>query len=441
MSHARTLAFPHKFLYRSIMTIKSTSLPNGIRIITDSLDGVESIGLGLWVGVGTRDEDKSQNGIAHMLEHMLFKGTEKRTAQDFAEVIENAGGHMNAYTGREMTAYYIHILNDYTELAVDVLSDMVRHSTFPEDELERERAVILQEIHMYEDTPDDLVFEKAQMAAYPNQTLGTSGLGTIDIVQQIKSLDLKNYLQARYHPEKMVVSAAGAVKHDEFVELVSRYFGDIAKSNSTVAPYEKANYSPSASLIEKDTEQTHLVMGFQGISHHDPRYSAMRVLASILGGGTSSRLWQEVREKRGLVYSIYSYRDSYHDDGQFGVYAGSSPDNLAILAPIILEEIVKLPRGISVSELNRAKTQIISGARMGREKVMTRVDQQGRHMLTYNSPFLIQDFIKDVELVSQEDVISLAQSVFSSPLLLSVVGTYNNLMSYEDMQKQLRVIA
>ena len=419
------------------MTISTTTLPNGIRIVTDRLAGAESIALGIWVGVGTRHEDMAQNGIAHMLEHMLFKGTPSRTAKVISEVIEDVGGHMNAYTGRETTAYYVHVLKDHTDLALDVLADMLQNSIFPEDEIERERAVILQEIHMYEDTPEDVVFERAQAAAYPGQALGASGLGTIDIVKNIQQADLKNYIASRYTSDKIVVSAAGAVDHDAFVAKVNALFGKLPLSQHSPSWIAPANYKPSPVLVDKDTEQAHLVIGFQGISHTDPRYSAMRILSSILGGGTSSRLWQEVREKRGLVYSIHSFRDSYADDGQFGVYAGSSPDNLEEMVPIILDEIVKIQHGVTDQELARAKTQIISGARMGREKVMGRVDQQGRHMLNYGSPFDVTELSNSVSIVTSEDVANLAKNVFSTPLLLSAVGQLETLMPYDMMRKRV----
>lgn len=421
------------------MTILTTTLPNGIRIVTDQLAGAESIALGIWVGVGTRHEDMSQNGIAHMLEHMLFKGTPSRTAKVISEVIEDVGGHMNAYTGRETTAYYVHVLKDHTDLALDVLADMLQNSIFPEEEIERERAVIMQEIHMYEDTPEDVVFERAQMAAYPGQALGASGLGTADIVKHIQQKDLKNYIASRYTSDKIVISAAGAVDHDSFVTKVNALFGKLPLAQHSSSWMTTANYNPSPSLISKDTEQAHLVIGFQGISHTDPRYAAMRILSSVLGGGTSSRLWQEVREKRGLVYSIHSFRDSYADDGQFGVYAGSSPDNLQEMVPIILDEIVKIQHGITEQELSRAKTQIISGARMGREKVMGRVDQQGRHMLNYGSPFDVMELANSVNIVTSDDVANLAKNVFSTPLLLSAVGQLDTLMPYDVMQKRLAV--
>lgn len=421
------------------MSISSTTLPNGLRIVTDRLDGAESIALGVWVGVGTRHEEMSQNGIAHMLEHMLFKGTTKRTAKDISEVIEDVGGHMNAYTGREMTAYYIHVLKDHTDLALDVLSDMLQNATFPDEELERERAVIIQEIHMYDDTPDDIVFERAQGAAFPNQALGASGLGTIDIIKSLKSADLRAYINSRYTSDRIVISAAGAVDHDEFVKRVEGLFGTLkpAKISGQVPGFVPAKYNPSPSLVEKETEQAHLVIGFEGIPHDHPSYSAMRILSSVLGGGTSSRLWQEIREKRGLVYSIYSFRESYSDSGQFGVYAGSSPENLPEMVPIILDEMKKIQDGMTDQELQRAKSQIISGARMGREKVMTRVDQQGRHMLAYGTPFSIQELITSVNAVTNQDVMKLANTIFQTPMLVSAVGQLESLIPIEDMKKRL----
>lgn len=419
------------------MSICTSTLSNGIRIVTDQLAGAESIALGVWVGVGTRHEDLSQNGIAHMLEHMLFKGTPSRTAKIISEVIEDAGGHMNAYTGRETTAYYIHILKDHTDLALDVLADMIQNSIFPEDELERERAVILQEIHMYEDTPDDVVFERAQMTAYPNQALGASGLGTIEIVNKIQQNDLKEYISKRYTSDKIVLSAAGAVDHDEFVRKVEALFSSVGSARKATDFISPAKYNPSASLVEKSTEQAHLVLGFQGLSYSDPRYSAMRILSSILGGGTSSRLWQEIREKRGLVYAIHSFRDSYSDDGQFGVYAGTSPENLTELVPIILDEIINIQKGITEQELVRAKNQIISGARMTREKVMSRVDQQGRYVLNHGRPFYLSELTESVNKVSMKDVTDLARIVFSTPLLVSAVGQLDTLMPYDVMRQRL----
>lgn len=422
-------------------SIRTTTLPNGLRIVTDTMSDAESVALGVWVGVGTRHEELHENGIAHMVEHMLFKGTAKRTAQQISEVIEDAGGHINAYTGREVTAYYIHILKEHAALALDVIADMLQNATFPVDELERERQVIIQEVNMYLDTPDDLVFDLAQEAAYPGQALGAPGLGKVDILNKIDRDALFNYIRARYAPERMVVSAAGAIEHDTFVQMVASVFTNLPATNDNGhhLSYAPARYAPTPSLVEKDTEQTHLVLGFQGIKRGDPRIHAVKILSGILGGGTSSRLWQEIREKRGMVYSIYSFYDSYSDDGQFGVYAGSSPDNLPEMVPVMLDEIKKIQDSVTPQELARAKSQITASLRMGREKVMTRAEQQGRYMLGYGKPLDPQQLIREVEAVTAEDVKSVAQQIFATPLLVSAIGPLGSLMPVSGMADHLRI--
>lgn len=417
-----------------------TTLPNGLRIVTDPIADAESIALGVWVGVGTRHEERTENGIAHMVEHMMFKGTATRTAQQISEAIEDAGGHINAYTGREMTAYYIHILKDHTDLALGVLSDMMQNATFPEDELERERQVIIQEVNMYLDTPDDLVFDLAQEAAYPDQALGAPGLGKVDILNRLQQADLFRYTRARYAPQHIVISAAGAVDHDVFVAKVAASFTNLpaANSNGSVLSFAPARFDPTASLIEKDTEQTHLVLGFHGIPRGDVRTHDIKILSNVLGGGTSSRLWQEIREKRGMVYSIYSYHETYVDDGQFGIYAGTSPENLPDMVPIMLSEIVKMREGVTEQEVQRAKNQMISGLRMGREKVMTRAEQQGRYVLSYGAPLDPLVLIDKINAVTAQGVKDLAQVIFDSPLLVSAIGPLSPLMSVDDMKKALR---
>ena len=423
----------------SFMSIEMTTLPNGLRIVTDTMADAESIALGVWVGVGTRHEDLTENGIAHFIEHMFFKGTTSRTALQIAETIEDAGGHMNAYTGREVTAYYIHILKEHGEMALNVLADMLQNFTFPEDELERERQVIMQEVNMYLDTPDDLVFDLAQEAAYPGQALGAPGLGKVAILERLDRESLFRYARARYAPQNIVISAAGAVQHDKFVQQVMKAFDHLPAANTDglVIGFASAQYQPQPSLVERDTEQTHLVIGFQGIKRTDPQAQTLKALSNILGGGTSSRLWQEVREKRGMVYSIYSYYDSYADDGQFGLYAGSSPDNLPELVPIVLDEIVKIQSGVTEAELRRAKTQMISALRMGREKVMTRAEQQGRYILGYDVALDPAAMIEKIQTITLGDVRNLAQQIFATPLLVSAIGPLSTLMSVDAMKTRL----
>ena len=421
------------------MSIQFSKLPNGLRIVTDSTSGIDSLAIGIWVGVGTRHEKLSENGITHMLEHMIFKGTPTRTSKQISDLVEDAGGHFNAYTGRETTAYYVRILNDHLDLSLDVLSDMLQNSTFPEDEIERERAVILQEIKMYEDNPDDLVFEYAQKSAFPEQALGASGLGTPEIVGKISQTDLKKYIATHYAPERIVISCAGDIDHDIFTKKVAHYFTKIPAPSQTGGDsgYCKAHYAPTASRIDKDTEQAHIIMGFEGLARLDPRYPAQRILSNILGGGTSSRLWQEVREKHGLVYTIQSFQDSYQDGGLFGIYAGTGPDELEKLVPLAIDQIRSMKDSVTDQELTRAKTQITSSTRMAREKMMTRADQQGRYVLNHGTPFEVSPFVEKVNAVTAQNVIDLANDIFARPLLLSAIGPIGKLISTEDIQNKL----
>ncbi len=421
------------------MTIQLTTLPNGLRIVTDHASGMDSLALGVWVGVGTRHENLSENGIAHMLEHMMFKGTPSRTSKQISDQIEDAGGHFNAYTGRETTAYYIRILRDHLDLSLDVLSDMIQNSIFPEDEIERERAVILQEIKMYEDNPDDLVFEYTQKSAFPDQALGSSGLGTPDIVSKISRLDLKNYIGLHYAPNRIVISCAGDIDHDEFVKKIARVFSNLPANNleGQDPGYKAARYAPSHSLLQKDTEQAHIVLAFEGLSRLDPRYPTQRILSNILGGGTSSRLWQEIREKHGLVYTIQSFQDSYQDSGLFGVYAGTGPEELEKLVPLAIEQIRSMCDHVTDQELARAKTQITSSTRMGREKMMTRADQQGRYVLNHGIPFEVMPYVDKINSVSAKNVIDLAKDIFSRKLLVSAVGPIENLMDPDKIQEKI----
>lgn len=417
------------------MPITMTTLPSGLRIVTDTVESMESVALGVWAAVGTRHESRVENGVAHMVEHMMFKGTPTMSAQRIAEVIEDVGGHMNAYTGKEMTAYYTHLLKADTDLALDVLADMIQNSTMPEDEIERERGVILQEIKMYEDDPDQLVHDHFQESAYPDQALGASGLGTSNIISGMERKSLMAYVSHHYIPENLVISAAGPINHATFVEKVTSRFNHLPQGTSK--PYTPAHYAPHPSLCERQTEQVHLILGFRGVARRDGRYSAMRLLSALLGGGTSSRLYQEVREKRGLVYSIQSFQDSFHDDGLFGIYAGTGPDLLPKMMPVILGELKSVMENVTPTELTRAKTQIKAGVLMAREKMMTRADQQARHVINFGKPFSVEEMVRNIEAVTPEDISQLAQSVFTSQPTLAGIGPINGLICYDDLCRKL----
>lgn len=418
------------------MPITMTTLPNGLRIVTDTVESMESVALGVWAAVGTRHEDRPENGVAHMVEHMMFKGTPSRTAQKIAEVIEDVGGHMNAYTGREITAYYTHLLKTDTDLAIDVLADMIQNSTMPQEEVERERGVILQEIKMYEDDPDQLVHDYFQEAAYPDQALGASGLGTQDIITHMDRATLMAYVGWHYIPQNLVISAAGPLEHDEFVSKVIKRFDHLPEG--VCHPYTPALYTPKPRLCERQTEQVHLILGFRGVPRKDHRYPVIRLLSALLGGGSSSRLYQEIREKRGLVYSIHSFQDSFHDDGLFGIYAGTGPDLVSDMMPVILGELKSVMEAVTSTELSRAKTQIKAGVLMAREKMMTRADQQARHIINFGKPFSVEEMVTRIDSVTPEEVSQLAQTVFTSEPTLASIGPVNDgVIRYEELRDYL----
>ena len=418
------------------MTIQSTTLSSGLRVVTDSVPSVESIALGVWCDVGTRHEDMAHNGVAHMVEHMTFNGTPTRSAQDIVQQIENVGGQMNAYTSREVTAYYVHLLKEDTELAIDVLSDMVQRPTFPDKEIEKERGVIVQEIGMTNDTPDDLVFDLYQETAYPDQALGAPILGTADIVQSMTKETLFDYVDRFYTPSRLVLSAAGNLNHDDVVRWAEKYFIDL--------PHDKerqdihAQYGGGEIRQEKNLEQSHIVLGFKGIHKaHDDYYAAI-LLGTILGGGMSSRLFQEVREKRGLVYSTYASHSAYIDDGQFEIYAGTGPEKLSELVPVVCDELKKIKQDeVGSDELSRAKAQLKSGVLMGRESMMSRVNRQAKHLIHFNENVDIAKIIEKIDAVSSSDVQSIAQHIFSGKPTMAALGSLDTLEDFEIIEKRL----
>lgn len=423
-------------LYLKPMTIRMTTLPNGLRVVTDTVAGMDSVAAGAWVAVGTRHEEMQHNGIAHMVEHMLFKGTPRRNALMLAEVIEDVGGNMNAYTGREMTGYYAHVLKDHLGLALDVMADIIQFSTMPEDEVERERGVILQEIKMYNDSPDQLVFDNFQEAAYPAQALGAPALGRAPIIETMARQTLMDYVRFHYVPSNLVVSVAGDVDHDAVVKQVQALFTSLPDGKN--GHYLPASYAPKPFLQEKDTEQAHIILGFQGIKRSDPRYAAFRLLSSILGGGMSSRLFQEVREKRGLVYSIQSFYDSFHDDGLFGIYAGTGPELLAELMPVVIQEIKGVMDRVTDAELMRGKAQIKAGILMARESMMTRADQSARHVINFGKPIDLPTFIQKIDAVTPQDISDLARSIFLTQPTIAGIGPLAGMMEYDTVRQVLR---
>ncbi len=415
---------------------KLTTLPSGLRIMTDHVPTVDSVSLGIWADVGTRHEDLAHNGVAHMVEHMMFKGTPTRTAPQIAEQIEDVGGHMNAYTSREVTAYHIHLLKEDAGLALNVLSDMIQHSSMPDDEITREQQVILQEIGMTNDTPDDLVFDQYQETAYPDQALGAPILGRSDVVSGMTRDTMMGYVQRFYTPQRLVVSAAGNIKHEDFVAQVQESLADLPQ-NSVQNNGTPADYHGGEHRTEKDLEQSHIILGFQGVSRMDDDFYAAAILSTIMGGGMSSRLFQEIREKRGLVYSIFSFHSPFQDDGIFGVYAGTGPNHLPELMPVLCDEILNVPNNITETELKRAKSQIKASMVMGQESMNRRANQQAKHLIHYGEIMDMQENIARIDALQIADIARAAKRIFASKVTLAGLGPLKNLENLEQIAGRL----
>lgn len=418
------------------MTSQITKLDSGLRVITDTVPSVESVSVGVWVDVGTRNEDMAHNGVAHMVEHMLFNGTPTRSSLEIAEQIESVGGQINAYTGRETTAYYVHLLKEDTRLALDILSDMIQHASFPDKELEKERGVIVQEIGMSNDTPDDIIFDYYQETAYPGQALGAPILGRTDIIEGMKKETLRDYVRCFYTPSNMVVSAAGNVSHDDMVRYASELFSGLPKDAGAVS--QAARYEGGDVRYDKDLEQAHVVLGFQGISRFDPDYYAAVLLATVLGGGMSSRLFQEIREKRGLVYSIYGSHTSYHDDGQFEIYAGTGGDKLPELVPVVCDELMKIMQEpVPMDELARAQSQLRASILMSRESMMSRSNRQAKYLLHFNEGPDINHLIERIQAVTPDVLQTMAQRIFAGKPTLAALGPLSHLEDYDRVSQRL----
>ena len=327
--------------------VKVTTLANGLRVAVDPMPEVELASLGIWVACGTRHENAELNGMAHMLEHMAFKGTKTRSARAIAEEIENVGGSLNAYTGREITAYHASVLKEDVALGVEMISDILRNSVFDPDELQRERGVILQEIGQALDTPDDVIFDQFQETALPGQPLGRPVLGTAASVEAIGRDDLFAYLARHYTASNMVLSAAGRVEHDQIVDLANKHFGSVPRTPANAQAPVPLRYVGGDGREARVLEQAHLVLGCEGIGYRDPDYFALAVYSTLFGGGMSSRLFQRIREERGLVYGIHCFNTAYGDGGLFGIYAGTGEDDLAELVPAVCEEFVSVASTLS----------------------------------------------------------------------------------------------
>ncbi|UTD26646.1 pitrilysin family protein [Bradyrhizobium sp. WD16] len=380
------------------MSVKVTTLDSGLTIVTDTMPHLETAALGVWSGVGGRDEKPDEHGISHLLEHMAFKGTARRSAMQIAEEIEAVGGDLNAATSTETTAYYARVLKADVSLALDVLSDILTSPTFDADELEREKSVIEQEIGAAQDTPDDVVFEHLSELAYPDQAMGRSLLGTPETLRGFDRNKLRGYLTAHYRAPDMVVAAAGAVDHDRVVEDVGRHFtGFIGPAGPK--PQRAAFGAGGTRVVRRDLEQAHLTLALEGLSQTDPALFSLNVFVNLLGGGMSSRLFQEVREKRGLCYTISTFHMPYSDTGFFGLYTGTDPNDAPEMMEVIVDEINNAVETLKEAEIARAKAQMKAGLLMALESCSSRAEQLARHVLAYGRPLTVEELIRRIEAV------------------------------------------
>ncbi len=412
--------------------ITRTVLPSGLRIISEAMPGVRSVTVGVWVPVGSRDETPALAGASHFLEHLLFKGTSTRTALQIASAMDAVGGEFNAFTEKEHTCYYATVLDADVALAVEILSDVVLNATIAASDVDVERGVVLEEIAMRDDDPADLVHDEFAAALFGDVPLGRAILGTVESVTALSRRQIAGYYHRRYNPEQMVVSVAGNVAHSEAVRLVRTGFeARLGESPATpLAPRRDTRRSADAparpvAVVPEDTEQANLVLGVHSMSRHDPRRFAVGVLSAALGGGMSSRLFQRVREQRGLAYSVYSFTSSFADAGMFGVYAGCQPRRAEEVLQIVREELDAVARGgLDPAEIERGKGQMRGGIVLGLEDSGSRMTRLGKSELSYGDVLGVNELLARVEAVSPADVREVAQELLLRPRCLTVVGPF-----------------
>ncbi len=415
------------------MTVQLATLSNGFRIVTEHMPGLQSAALGIWVTAGGRHERPEQNGVAHFLEHMAFKGTDTRSALQIAEAIEDVGGYINAYTSREVTAYYARVLRADTALAMDVIADILLNPVFDQSEIETERHVILQEIGQARDTPDDVIFDWLQEKAYPNQPIGRTILGEADRVRSFGRDDLSTFVSEHYGPGQMILSAAGAVDHDTLVAQAETLFGHIAARTAPV--YDQARYHGGESRELKDLEQAHMALAFEGPGYRDDDFYAAQIYSSALGGGMSSRLFQEIREKRGLCYTIFAQSGAYADTGMTTIYAGTSGEELGDLAMLTIDEMKRAADDMSQAEIDRARAQMKAGLLMGLESPASRAERMARMVQIWDRVPPIEDTVARIDAVTLDDVLRFAQAqAASASPSLALYGPVSGAPTLADLQ-------
>ncbi len=418
------------------MGVEVSRLSNGLTIATETIPYIESVALGVWVKSGSRNEREDEHGMAHLLEHMAFKGTSRRSAWQIASDIEDVGGEINAATSVETTAFFARVLANDVPLAIDILSDILTDSKFDPGELEREQHVILQEIGAAHDTPDDIVFDRFTETAFRHQTIGRSILGTPETVKSFTSSQLHAFMERQYGADRMVVVAAGALKHEDFVREVESRLGTFRPKAESVLP-QYANYVGGDYREDRGLMDAQILLGFEGRAYHVRDFYASQLLSMILGGGMSSRLFQEVREKRGLCYSVYAFHWGFSDTGIFGVHAATGKEDIADLVPVILDELQNAGENIHADELNRARAQYRAGLLMSQESAASRASQIARQLMLYGRPIPMQELVERLGAITTRRISDLAGRLFTAKPTVAAIGPVGTLPPYEAIGEAL----
>ncbi len=425
------------------MTVRKTALPSGLRIVTEEIPGVRSAAYGIWVNVGSRDESPKVAGASHFLEHLLFKGTKTRSALDISSAIEAVGGEMNAFTSKEYTCFYARVIDTDLPMAIDVISDLITSSVGREEDVEAERKVVLEEISMRDDDPSDLVHELFGETFYGDTPLGRPILGTVDSIKSLSRNTIFNYYKKRYLPQDIVVAVAGNIKHqkvvDQVIKAMSRdNFLDNPKTDFKLRPNTlvRRAQKQNVGLLNRKTEQAHLFLGMPGVARDDERRFAMGVMSAALGGGMSSRLFQEIREKRGLAYSVYSYAQQFAGSGFIGFYAGCNPSKATEVVSIIRDVLHDVANnGLTHEELQRAQGAVRGALVLSQEDTGSRMSRIGKSELVYGQIMSFDEILKAVADVSSADIRGLANEILHSTPTLAVVGPFAKRSAFERILK------
>lgn len=399
------------------------TLDNSLRVVIEHIPYVKSVTIGVWIGAGSYCEDEKNNGISHFIEHMLFKGTHKKTAKQIAECIDDIGGQINAFTSKECTCFYAKTLSDHLDISIELLSDMLFNSRFDENDIEVEKGVVLEELNMYEDTPEELVHDLLYETAWKDSSLGKNILGSRESIQNINKQKILQYMKEQYVPQNSVIAVVGNINRNSLIKQLQQAFGHWEPKESYNQSMIRPAFHKAKVQLKKDIEQVHYCMGFEGFERdHDKLYDLL-VINLILGGGMSSNLFQKIREEKGLVYSIYTFNTAFNHTGIFGIYAGMNPSRISQVKDLIWQELSLLRKnGLTEEDINRGKEQIKSNLILGLESTSSRMNSYGRGLLLKNRILTMDDIIQKLDCVSAKRVYEVIEQLFSQTPTIAVVG-------------------